>query len=164
MLIVPATRSAARVPYLRAAVAALVVLATGVALAVWEPLEGRRGDEATIAKLESEWRSALLSADAAAVGRIATTGYRGQGTFREATTLPQLTVSLASRTLRFDEITPGRVTVVAHEHTGSASGLETQVVSLRGGSVGRGERRYVRWYVKRDGQWRLAYSLLGPSS
>jgi hypothetical protein len=168
MLIAPATRSAARVPYLRAVVAAIVILTTGVALAVWEPPERRRGNKAEIAKLEGEWRSALLGADTAALGRIATTGYGAQlgtpvGTSGETTTLPQLIELIASRTLRFDAITPGRVTVVAHEHTGSASGLETQVVSLRGVSVG-GERRYVHWYVKRDGRWRLAFSYLARVS
>jgi uncharacterized protein len=168
MLIAPATRSAARVPYLRAVVAAIVILTTGVALAVWEPPERRRGNKAEIAKLEGEWRSALLGADTAALGRIATTGYGAQlgtpvGTSGETTTLPQLIELIASRTLRFDAITPGRVTVVAHEHTGSASGLETQVVSLRGVSAG-GERRYVHWYVKRDGRWRLAFSYLARVS
>jgi uncharacterized protein len=160
MLIEPATRSAARVPYLRAAVAAIAVFTTGVTLAVWEPPERRRGDEADIAKLEGEWRSALLSADTAALGRIATTTYRARGTSGEITNLAQLIESIASRTLRFDAITPGRVSVVAHENTASASGLETQVVSSRGRSVG-GERRYVHWYVKRDGRWRLAISNLG---
>jgi hypothetical protein len=66
---------------------------------------------------------------------------------------------IASRTLIFDAITPGRVNVVAHENTASANGVETQVVSLRGGSVG-GKRRYVHWYVKRDGRWRLYLSFL----
>jgi len=164
MLIEPAERSSARVPYLRATAAAIAVLTTGVAFAVWEPAERRRGDEAEIAKLEGEWRSALLSADTAALGRIATTNYRARpGNPLGITNLPQLMESISSRTLRFDAITPGRVSVVAHENTASASGLEAQVAWLRGERIG-GERRFVHWYVKREGRWRLAYSFLAQVS
>lgn len=163
MWIGPVTRSTASVPHLRAAVAAIVVLATGVSLAVREAPAHKRGDEAQIAKLEREWRHALLSADMAALGRIAAPGYEARGPSGQTTTLPQLMDSIASRALRFDAITQVSVKVVAHEHTGSASGREAQVVSMAGDSVG-GERRYVHWYVKRDGQWRLAFSYLARVS
>ena len=163
MRIEPAKRSVARVPYLRAVVAAIAVLSTGVTLALWETRERARGDEAAIARLEGEWRSALLSADTAALGHIATTDYQARGTLGETTSLAQLLESTGSRALRFDAITPGRVAVVAHERTGTASGLETQVVTLRGQSVG-GKRRYVNWYVKRDGRWWLYLSDLARAS
>ena len=110
-------------------------------------------------KLEVEWRNALVGANAAALGRIAATGYTAQGIFMENTTLAQLMDSIVSGALRFDAIAPERVTVVAHEHTASASGRETHVAWTRGERI-NSERRYVRWYVKRDGQWRLTYDLL----
>lgn len=159
LLVAKQTRSAARVPYLRATVVAIAVLGTGVSLALWEPADRRRADEAAIAKLENEWRSALVGANTAAMSRIAAIGYTGRSIFREHTTLSQLTDSIASGALRFDAITPDRVTVIAHDHTASASGREKHVASSRGERID-GDRRFVRWYVKRDGQWHLTHDLL----
>ena len=90
---------------------------------------------------------------------MVTSDYAGRGATGSGTSLAQLVESIGSGSLRYVAITPRRTTVVAHERTATASGIETHVSSASGDSVD-GARRYVRAYVKRDGRWLLNSSEL----
>ncbi|HEY0944661.1 MAG TPA: nuclear transport factor 2 family protein [Opitutaceae bacterium] len=116
-------------------------------------------DEEIIRHLESEWASALVRTDFAAIDRI--TAPEWVLTTPDGKQLPkaQADADLKAGALRFESLNVDTLQIRIYGGTAVVFGLETQRSTHLGNDVS-GQYRFTDVFVKRDGRWQCVATQL----